>query len=139
MSEWEGLVFPTKNLKYVKSSIGERGGWWYGYGMTEQIGAHRENGPERVLSREEVLSKILSYCEHFAIERELVDEAGIYLLEVIAEDKSRRYSYQRKRILPGQPTDIESAGTTIRSEDLDDGYSRTHADFDAAKNQWIEQ
>ena len=107
--------------------------------MPEQPPMTSERGPERILSREEILAKIKSYCEQFTVERELADEAGVYLLEVVAADNSKRYAYQRKRLLPGQPKGVESASTTIWSEDLDDGYSRTLADFDAEKNEWIEQ
>jgi hypothetical protein len=98
-----------------------------------------ETSPERILTREEILSQIRSRCEHFEPERELRDEEGIYLLEVIASDNSKRYTYQRQRIIPGQPQGVESAGTTIRSEDLDDGYSRTLADYDPRTNTWIDQ
>lgn len=98
-----------------------------------------ETSPERILSREEILSQIRSWCENFEMERELVDADGIYLLEVKASDNSRRYVYQRRKLLPGQPQGVESAGTTIRSEDLDDGYSRTLADYDPQTDTWIDQ
>ena len=98
-----------------------------------------ETSPEHILSREEVLSQIRSRCEGFEIERELEDADGIYLLEVKASDNSKRYTYQRKGSFPGKSHKIESAGTTIRSEDLDDGYSRTIADYDPKMNAWIDQ
>jgi hypothetical protein len=95
-----------------------------------------ETGPERILSREEVLSQLRSRCENFEIERERADAEGVYLLEVMSVDKTKRYVYQRKGIFGGK---IESAGTTVRSEDVDDGYSRTIADYDPVTGEWIDQ
>ena len=99
----------------------------------------RETGPERILGREEIIRMVLNWCEKFRIERELADEEGIYLLEVIASDNTKRYTYQRKGSFSGRGGKIESAGTTIRSEDLDDGYSRTLADYDPIADAWIAQ
>lgn len=98
-----------------------------------------EGGPERILSRDEIIAEISKHCESFEPERELSDEQGIYLLEVKATDGSRRYTYQRKRLLPDAPQGIESSGTTLRSEDLDDGYSRTIADFNPNTGEWVGQ
>lgn len=98
-----------------------------------------EGDKERISSREEILSQLGSRCEILKIERELSDEEGIYLLEVINKENTKRYTYQRMRLLPGQPRGIESSGTTIRSEDLDDGYSRTIADYDSETNEWTDQ
>ena len=95
--------------------------------------ADNEPTPERILSREEVLSQLHSRCEKFELERELADAEGVYLLEVTSEDKTKRYAYQRKGTFVGK---IESAGTTIRSEDMDDGYSRTIADYDPTTGEW---
>jgi hypothetical protein len=95
-----------------------------------------ETGPERILSREEVLSQLRSRCEDFEVERELADAEGVYLLEVMSADKTKRYVYQRKGVFAGK---IESAGTIVRSEDLDDGYSRTLADYDLTTGEWIDQ
>ena len=95
-----------------------------------------EPNPERILSREEVLSQLRSRCEKFEVERELADAEGVYLLEVMSEDKTKRFVYQRKGTFGGK---IESAGTTVRSEDMDDGYSRTVADYDPATGEWIDQ
>lgn len=98
-----------------------------------------ETGPERILSREEILAQINTRCESFNIERELADADGVYLLEVVASDNSKRYVYQRKGLFPIGAKKIESGGTTIRSEDLDDGYAETLADYDPATNEWIDQ
>lgn len=107
--------------------------------MPYKEGPH-ETGPERILSREEVLSQLRSRCENFEIERELGDADDIYLLEVKDSDNSKRYAYQRKgSFMIGASQKIESLGTTIRSEDLDDGYSRTIADYDPKTNEWIDQ
>ncbi len=95
-----------------------------------------EPNPERILSREEVLSELRSRCEGLEMGRELADADGIYLLEMMSPDKARRYIYQRKGLFAGK---IGSAGTTLRSEDMDDGYSRTIADYDPATGEWIDQ
>jgi hypothetical protein len=98
--------------------------------------AESETNPEHILSREEVLSQLRSRCEKFEVERELADAEGVYLLEVMSEDKTKRFVYQRKGTFGGK---IESAGTTVRSEDMDDGYSRTIADYDPAMGEWKDQ
>jgi hypothetical protein len=110
--------------------------------MTHERGSDitpQETGPERFPSREEILSELRRWCESFEEERELTDERGVYLLEVVSLDKSKRFAFQRERRLPGQPQGIESSGTTIRSEDLDDGYSITLADYDPETGKWIDQ
>jgi hypothetical protein len=107
--------------------------------------AENESNPERALSREqimeELLVRIMSSHEKFQIkvERELSNAEGIYLLEVLSPDTGRRYVYQRKGSFEGSGQKIESSGTTIRSEDLDDGYSRTIADYDPIAGRWINQ
>lgn len=110
----------------------------YSYRMSYEGAPKSENEPtpEHILSREEVLSQLRSRCENFEVERELVDAEGVYLLEVLSTDKTKRYVYQRKGTFTGK---IESAGTTIRSEDMDDGYSRTLADYDPITGEWIDQ
>lgn len=95
-----------------------------------------EAGPERILSREEILSQLQGRCEKFDVERELSDADGIYLLEVMTKDGTKRYTYQRKGAFDGK---IESAGTTVRLEWMDDGFSKTLADFDPATGEWVEQ
>lgn len=95
-----------------------------------------EQNQERIPSREEIVSELHNRCEEFEVERELADTEGVYLLEVMSSDKSKRYTYQRKGLFTGK---IESAGTTIRSEDMDDGYSRTIADYDPITGNWVDQ
>ena len=95
-----------------------------------------ERGPERILSREEVLSQLRSRCERFEIERELTDADGVYFLEVKNSDNTKRYTYQRKGIFSER---IGSAGTIILSEDMDDGYSRIIADYDPETGEWKDQ
>lgn len=108
---------------------------FYNYEMSDKFPTS-ETGPERILSREEVLSQLRSRCEKFEVERELEDARGIYLLEVLSADGSKRFAYQRKGSFQGK---IESAGTTIRVEWLDDGYAKTLADYDSATGEWVEQ
>jgi len=95
-----------------------------------------ESNPEKILSREEVMAQLKSRCEGMEVERELSDADGVYLLEMMSSNEGRRYVYQRKGTFAGK---IESGSTTIRSEDLDDGYSRTIADYDPETGEWIDQ
>jgi hypothetical protein len=95
-----------------------------------------EAGPERILSREEVLSELGRRCEFSGVHRELVDAGGVYLLEVMNKDKTKIYIYQRQGSFAGG---VESALTTIQSEDMDDGFPRTLADYDPKTGQWVDQ
>lgn len=105
------------------------------HGGDPQIG---ETGPERILSREEVLSQLQSRCESFTIEQELGNDDGVYFLEVLSSDNTRRYTYQRKGSFSKDSLVVESAGTIIYSEDLDDGRSRVIADYDLITESWID-
>ena len=107
-----------------------------GGGYRMPFESDKESKLEHIHSREEILSILLSFCEKFEPERELADAEGVYLMEVVSEDKTKRFVYQRKGTFGGK---IESAGTTIRSEDLDDGYSRTLADYDPNTGEWTDQ
>ncbi len=98
-----------------------------------------ETGPERILSREEILSEIRSWCENFEIERELADTEGIYLLEGIDSENSKRYIYQRKGSFPVGVKKIDALKTTIIEEYLDDSYASTVADYDPETNRWVHQ
>lgn len=97
-----------------------------------------EAGPERILSREAVLAKLREYCDAFKIERELADQDGIYLLEVVSDDGKKRYAYQRKGTFPGaRGRNMSSAGTTVRVDDLDGSfYSETLADYNPKDDAW---
>jgi len=106
---------------------------------SQEVTPENESEKERTLSREEILSQLGSRCEILKIERELEDADGIYLLEVINKENTKRYTYQRERLLPGQPRGIESSGTTVRSEDLDGSYSDTIADYNPELDKWIDQ
>ncbi len=100
-----------------------------------------ESNPERSLSRDEILAELsLSHSiEKLNIERELSDVDGVYLLEVLYPEQGKRVVYQRKGSFEGKGSKIESSRTTIRVEDLDDGYSRTIADYDPIKGEWVNQ
>jgi hypothetical protein len=98
-----------------------------------------EAGPEHILPREKILLELRNRCENFQVERELSDEDGIYFLEVMSADNAMRYSYQRKGSFPGGSHRIESTGTTIRSEDVNSGWSETLADYDEKTGEWVNQ
>ena len=98
-----------------------------------------EMGPERIPSKEEVLSQIRSRCESFEIESELSDANGVYYLEAKASDNSKRYIYQREGTFQGNSKPNSALKTTLILEDLDDSYSRCIADYDSETGEWIEQ
>jgi hypothetical protein len=97
-----------------------------------------EEGPERILSREAVLAKLREYCDSFKIDRELADQDGVYILEVVSDDGMKMYTYQRKGTFPGNKgRDIVSARTVIRVDDLDGSfYSSTLADYNSKEGVW---
>ncbi len=107
--------------------------------MPHEESPKNERGPERILSREEILSQIRSRCEGFEIEQELEDADGIYFMEAKATDNSKRYTYQRKGSFPVGSQRSDSRNTILSSEDLDDGYSRIVVDYDPERNEWIDQ
>lgn len=81
--------------------------------MSEGIPQLIEKGPERILTRSEVMEGIGIFIEDAQIERELSDEHGLYLLEVITEGvgpgETIEYGYLRKGESPGHKGALETA------------------------------
>jgi len=77
---------------------------------------------EYIPSKEEVLSEIAAHCEKYEIKRELSDDTGVYLLEVVkeggTEKQSTVYTYQRKGSFPNGS---ESIATVIHVAHYRDG------------------
>ena len=64
-----------------------------------------EKGPERILTKDEVMAGISCFEKDAIFVRELSDEQGIYLLEAKAKDRQGdkvEYIYQRKGTFPNQ-------------------------------------
>lgn len=97
-----------------------------------------EAGPEKILSREAVFAKLREYCDSFKVDRELSDQDGVYILEVVSDHGKKMYTYQRKGTFPGtKGRDIASAGTSIRVDDLDGSFfSETLADYNPKEDSW---
>ena len=59
-----------------------------------------EKGPERILTRDQVLERISALSENHEIRRELYDQKGIYLVEAVIpgekEGETVEYMYIRK-------------------------------------------
>ncbi|KKP64942.1 MAG: hypothetical protein UR62_C0003G0021 [Candidatus Nomurabacteria bacterium GW2011_GWF2_35_12] len=59
-----------------------------------------EKGPEKILTKEEVLRVISRFLENSTVTRELSDDKGLYLLETqVAEEEQKEiieYQYMRK-------------------------------------------
>lgn len=72
-----------------------------------------EKGPERILSKEEVMEVISRYAENAEMVRELSDEQGLYLLEVKVpgekEGETTQYEYMRKGRFPNHNEASETA------------------------------
>lgn len=72
-----------------------------------------EKGPERILTSSEVMEGIGIFIEETDIARELSDEHGLYLLEVITEGvepgETIEYGYLRKGESPGHKDALETA------------------------------
>ncbi|MDP3986575.1 MAG: hypothetical protein Q8P77_04080 [Candidatus Veblenbacteria bacterium] len=72
-----------------------------------------EKGPERILTKEEVLEVISRFVENPVLVRELFDEQGLYLLEVKGASEEQgeiiQYEYMRKGRFPNHNEASESA------------------------------
>jgi len=96
-----------------------------------------ERGFESILTREQVLSKLSTYCENPTILKELRDKDGIYLLEVRGTRKVERdiaeYIYQRKGTFPNGS---DSLVTSIMVVD-DGGWAENIAEYDSVTRKWV--
>ena len=72
-----------------------------------------EKGPERILTKEEVMEVISRYAENATLIRELSDEQGLYLLEVKIDSEKpgemTLYRYSRKGIFQNHNEASETA------------------------------
>lgn len=80
-----------------------------------------EKGPERILTKEEVMEVIARYAENTTFVRELSDEQGLYLLEVKIEGKKSgeiiQYEYMRKGRFPNHNEASETAVCVVYYKD----------------------
>ena len=81
--------------------------------MSEGIPKSIEKGPERVLAKSEVMEGMEMFVQNAQITRELSDERGLYLLEVMTEGEKSgetiEYAYQRKGESPDHPKVADTA------------------------------
>lgn len=96
-----------------------------------------ETGFEKILTREQVLSKISTYSENPTVIKELSDKDGIYLLEVKGIRKIERdvaeYIYQRKGTFPNGS---DSLVTSIMVVD-ESGWAENIAEYDSVTRRWV--
>ena len=102
-----------------------------------------EKGPEKILSKDEVVEAILGFAEKAVFVRELTDEAGPYLIEMNVEGgvpgEITQYVYVRKG---STPDGVQAAETTICTLEYVDGDlcgGGTVADYDYAANAWVKE
>lgn len=85
----------------------------YTFPMSESMPKSIETGPERILTKPEVMEGISIFVENGRIERELSDARGLYLLEVVIEGtepgETIEYGYLRKGESPGHKGALETA------------------------------
>jgi len=98
-----------------------------------------ETGFENILTREEVVSKISTYCENPTIIKELSDKDGIYLLETKGIRKIEKdvaeYIYQRKGDFPnGSKSSVTSIMVVPQL-----GWPEIVSEYDAVTKKWIIQ
>ncbi|TAK58985.1 hypothetical protein EPO14_01555 [Patescibacteria group bacterium] len=96
-----------------------------------------ERGFENILTRQEILSAISTYCENPTIIKELRDKDGVYLLEVKGvrkiERDSAEYIYQRKGDFPnGSKSSVTSIMVVPQL-----GWPEIVSEYDAVTKKWI--
>lgn len=96
-----------------------------------------ERGFENILTPEQVLSKISTYCENPTVTRELKDKDGVYLLEAKGVRKIEKdvaeYIYQRKGTFPNGS---DSLVTSIMVVDAS-GWAENIAEYDSITRKWV--
>ncbi len=106
---------------------------------------HRgEIGPERIPSREEILSLLRSRCGDIEVAKERSDERGIYLLEAQGMDKKSGeltlYTYQRKGNFQGpNATDVTVIEAVYFGTDGVPCGGDTIAEIDSETNEWVDK
>lgn len=99
-----------------------------------------EKGPERVLSKEEVMKELLVYAENGEIVKELSDEKGLYMLyiEIKGEKPGEtiQYEYDRKGVYPNNRLLKTSIELVYYRDGMPIG-GETVTVYDPDTNQWI--
>ncbi len=103
-----------------------------------------ERGPERILSKEEVLNAIRRYAENVELVRELSDQQGLYLLEVkvVSEHEKEGETTQLEYVRKGRfPNTITSSDTSIHKVyykgDMPVGGDKVAA-FNNETGEWVD-
>jgi hypothetical protein len=101
-----------------------------------------EKGPERILSKEEVLEVIARYGENAEFVRELSDEQGLYLLEAKIEGKEPgeviQYEYMRKGRFPNHNEASETALHVVYYQDEIPVGGDKIAVYNSETGEWID-
>lgn len=96
-----------------------------------------ERGFENILTREQILSKISTYCENPTTIKELSDKDGIYLLEAKGIRKIEKdvaeYIYQRKGTFPNGSDSLVTSIMVVDNE----GWAESIAEYDSVTRKWV--
>ena len=106
--------------------------------MTNSI----EGGPERILTKAEVVEVMVRYAENGTVARELYDEQdGLYLLEIKVEGKkageSTEYTYRRKGTFGKNATLTTHIDVAYYEDNIPVGGSNI-SEFDYETGEWLE-
>lgn len=102
-----------------------------------------EESPERILTLEKVVEKILAYAENARIVRSLYDGKGLYVLEMEIEGKEPgetiQYEYMRKGRFPNN---MEASETAVHLMYYKDGIpegGKKIAVYNSETGEWKEE
>lgn len=105
--------------------------------VTEGSQGSFETGFENILTRQEILSAISTYCENPTIIKELRDKDGVYLLEVKGirkiEKDDAEYIYQRKGTFPNGSDSLVTSIMVVPQL----GWPEIVSEYDAVTKKWI--
>jgi len=103
----------------------------------------QEQGPERIPTREEVLSVISAHVENaerVSVIRELFDEQGLYFLEARlgaeSEHDETRYEYMRKGVYPDGNASSETVVHVVFYRDGEAVGGHNIAEYRDETGQW---
>jgi hypothetical protein len=99
-----------------------------------------EKGPERILTKEEVMRVMSRFLENPVLTRELSNAQGLYLLEVQVNGKEPgeviEYQYMRKGAFPNQNREVETSICAYYYQDGVPISGETIAVYKSETNEW---
>lgn len=100
-----------------------------------------EGGPEKILTKQEILDFITKYIEGWEVVDERSDEKGVYLLNVKVEvedepGKFVQYEYLRKGHFPNKNETSETHLEIVYYQDEEVYFADEIAFYDEATGEW---